>query len=96
MTVTEVTIYGTPRPGFLGYASIVLAGAIKLKHIRLVPAREPDKPIVVLMPSKKKEDGTWMEYYHPISPSARVIIEAAIRAEWSRRAFANPNAKAAD
>lgn len=85
MTVTEVHIYGTPRPGFLGYASIVLAGAVKLKHIRIVPPRNAGEPVVVLMPSKRKDDGTYTEYYHPIKAESRALIEGAVRAEWLRK-----------
>ena len=83
--ITEVRISGTARGNFLGYAEVVLGGAVVLKNMKIIAHRLRDKPPMVMMPCVPLANGSQFEVYHPISRGFRNILEAAVLAAFSRR-----------
>ncbi len=55
--------------------SITIDDALAVHDIKLVEAKSKT---IVVMPSRKKADGEYIDIIHPINSSAREVIERAV------------------
>lgn len=61
--------------------SVTLNEAIAIHDIKLVRARERT---ILVMPSRKRADGEFVDIIHPINSKSRRVIEEAVVNEYER------------
>ena len=61
--------------------SITIDDAIAVHDIKLV---ETNSKTIVVMPSRKRGDGEYIDIIHPINSTAREIIEKAVVGEYNK------------
>jgi len=75
MNITDINVVVISDSNVKGIATIVIDNAIAIHSIRIF---EKDGDYIISMPSRKKQDGTWSDYVHPINSEARAVIQKAI------------------
>ncbi|BCU80282.1 MULTISPECIES: septation regulator SpoVG [Polycladomyces] len=82
MEITNVRLRRVNREGRMrAIASITIDGEFVVHDIRVI---DGNNGMFVAMPSKRTPDGEFRDIAHPISPSTREKIEAAVLAEYER------------
>ncbi|MCI1269275.1 MAG: septation regulator SpoVG [Ruminococcus sp.] len=76
MEITDVKIRKIMSDGRLrAIVSVTFSDMIAVHDIKVV---QGDERLFVAMPSRKDENGIFRDIVHPISPSARKILEESI------------------
>lgn len=82
MDITDIKIRKTVFEGRLrAIVSITIDGIFAVHDIKIV---QGDERLFVAMPSRKDENGVFRDIVHPISPSARKLIETQILEAYNR------------
>ncbi len=85
MNVTKVTIHKTFTEGDLkAIVSAVIDGFLRIDDLRVVQGKER---LFVAMPSRRTDDGSFIDVVHPISPEAREFIERPVLNEYDNYMF---------
>ena len=91
MQITDIRIRRTYQDTRLkALVSVTVGGDLAVHDIKVI---EGPERLVVAMPSRKDENGTFRDVTHPITSEARTSMENAILEEYSRY-MANLNAEA--
>jgi stage V sporulation protein G len=85
MLITAVRFSGTPRDGFLTYASVVFDGCFVVNNLKLVKSKSKPGEIMVCMPSRQKENGDYSDIAHPITPEFRAYVSQYIVSAFHER-----------
>lgn len=83
MRITHIEFSGTPRDGFLSYVSVELDGVFVVKNLKIVQRRS-DAGLLLMMPTRTKTDGTYVDIAHPITSDFRRVLEEKIFTEFKR------------
>ena len=82
MTVTDVKIRKTFEEGPLrAIASVTFDAQLAVHDIKVISAGER---LFLVMPGKKKPDGTYRDMAHPINADFRSMLENAVIGEYLR------------
>ena len=80
MKITKVRVFLQKEEKLKAYASIVFDDVFVVDNLRIIKG---EKGLMVCMPSRKKNDGTFKDVAHPISNSFRKEIEDAVLEEYN-------------
>lgn len=82
MKITNVEIKKVEKENsrLRGMASITLDNCLAIHNIRVI---EGDKGLFIAMPSRKTEDGKYVDLVHPINSETRKIFEDAIISKYN-------------
>lgn len=83
MRITHVEFSGTPKDGFLTYVSVELDGVFVVKNMKIVK-RMVDNQLLLLMPTRTKADGTYVDVAHPVTSDFRRALEDRVLSEFRR------------
>lgn len=83
MTITEVRFYGYSHNAFITYVSIVLDNSIVINSLKLVKSIQRPGTLMLCMPSRKKDDGSYAYIAHPITAWVREYMQDHIINAWS-------------
>ena len=82
MDISDIKIRKTISEGRLrAIVSITLDDTLAVHDIKIV---QGDDRLFVAMPSRKDENGVFRDIVHPISPSARQLVEEQVLDAYSR------------
>ncbi|RAL23173.1 septation regulator SpoVG [Thermoflavimicrobium daqui] len=82
MEITDVRLRKVNREGRMrAIASITIDSEFVVHDIRVI---DGNNGMFVAMPSKRTPDGEFRDIAHPISPTSREKIEAAVLAEYHK------------
>lgn len=82
MDISDIKIRKTITEGRLrAIVSITLDDTLAVHDIKIV---QGDDRLFVAMPSRKDENGVFRDIVHPISPSARQLVEEQVLDAYSR------------
>ena len=87
MRVTRVVFavsHGPPKPGFVAYVTIELAGVFVVKGLRLVRRRDDPASYLLAMPEVTLCDGRREPVAHPIQREWREELERTVVTAWKR------------
>ena len=76
MEITDVRIF--PRnghPNLRAFASLVLDGSFAVKDIKVV---EGERGLFVSMPSRRLQNGKYLDVAHPITREMRDLVQARV------------------
>jgi stage V sporulation protein G len=90
MVVTSVRVTPVEKDRLLAVASITLCDCFVLRAMRLV---EGQKRRYVAMPIRQSKTGEIFEVFHPISKTARDVLEDLIVKEYERRLAGLPTSE---
>ena len=90
MKVTDVRFRGEANGRFLAYASVTLDDELALHNLRLVRL-EGSGRIILSMPRRKREDGSWIDVAHPISSDFRHHLEEVVFSAYEQHCGQNGN-----
>ena len=79
LQISSVSVRSVPdgADSLLGWVSFVIFGAVKLNNIAIRRGR--DGNIFLTYPRKRYENGTTLQYFHPVSTEASQMIQEAIQ-----------------
>ena len=82
MKITNVAIKKVEKEDsrLKGMASVTVDNCIAIHNIRIIGG---DKGLFIAMPSKKVEDGKFLDIVHPINSETRKIFENEIIAKYN-------------
>lgn len=82
MKITNVVIKKVEKEDsrLKGMASVTVDNCIAIHNIRII---DGDKGLFIAMPSKKVEDGKFLDIVHPINSETRKIFEDEIIAKYN-------------
>ena len=75
MKITEVRIFPRTDDKLKAYAAIIFDDVFVVHNLRVVMG---DRGLMVCMPSRKKNDGTFADVAHPIKNEFRAEIERSV------------------
>jgi len=75
MNITEVRIFPKTEEKLKAYAAITFDDVFVVHNLRIVKG---DKGLMVCMPSRKKNDGTFKDIAHPITNEFRHQLEVKV------------------
>ena len=81
MEITEIRV--TPRDDgkLKAFASITLEDCFVIRGLKII---EGQGRLFVAMPSRKRDDGTFQDVAHPITPEFRKDLEQLVLGEYNR------------
>ena len=83
MKVTDVRFRGEANGRFVAYASVTFDGEFALHNRRLVRL-EGSGRLMLSMPRRQREDGSWIDVAHPIHQEFRKYLEGQIFSAWEQ------------
>ncbi|MDI6774039.1 MAG: SpoVG family protein [Verrucomicrobiota bacterium] len=90
MTITEVSFHGEARNEFLSYVTVVFDNVFVVTSLKLIKSRRDPERLMLCMPSRQKDDGSYADIAHPITPQMRQYMTDHVLNAWDRhRAFAH-------
>ena len=75
MKITEVRIFPKEEEKLKAYAAVTLDGVFVVHNLRVVKG---EKGLMVCMPSRKMNDGTFKDIAHPITNDFRHELEQEV------------------
>jgi len=100
MNITEIRVFPKNEEKLKAYAAITFDGCFVVHNLRIVKG---DKGLMVCMPSRRKNDGTFKDIAHPITNDFRGEIEKVVLKAYEEklkepesRAEVSPEANPAD
>ena len=75
MKITEVKVFPKSEEKLKAYAAITFDECFVVHNLRIVKG---EKGLMVCMPSRKKNDGTFKDIAHPITNEFRSEMEAVV------------------
>jgi len=75
MNITEVRVFPKNEEKLKAYAAVTFDNCFVVHNLRIV---QGDKGLMVCMPSRKKNDGSFKDIAHPITNGFRAEIEARV------------------
>ena len=75
MKITEVRVFPKAEEKLKAYAAITFDNVFVVHNLRIVKG---DRGLMVCMPSKKKNDGTFKDIAHPITNEFRSELEKVV------------------
>jgi len=75
MKITEVRVFPKAEEKLKAYAAITFDNVFVVHNLRIVKG---DKGLMVCMPSRKKNDGTFKDIAHPITNEFRSELEKVV------------------
>ena len=75
MKITEVRVFLREDEKLKAYAAVIFDGVFAVHNLRIVKA---EKGLIVCMPSRKKNDGKFIDIAHPITNDFRDELEKAV------------------
>lgn len=75
MKITEVRVFPKNEEKLKAYAAVTFDGCFVVHNLRIVKG---EKGLMVCMPSRKKNDGTFKDIAHPITNDFRGEMEALV------------------
>ena len=88
MKITKVRVFLQNEEKLKAYASIVFDDVFVVDNLRIIKG---DKGLMVCMPSRKRNDGTFKDVAHPITNAFRKHIEDAVLGEYAAQTSAQPD-----
>ena len=82
MKITEVRIFPKGEEKLKAYAAITFDEVFVVHNLRIVKG---EKGLMVCMPSRKKNDGTFKDIAHPITNDFRHELEQVVLGEYEKR-----------
>ena len=77
MKVTDIRFRGEASGRFVSYATVIFDGEFALHNLRLVRL-EGSGRMMLSMPRRQREDGSWIDVAHPIHQEFRKYLEDQI------------------
>jgi stage V sporulation protein G len=87
MEITEVRVATREDGKLRGFASITLEDCFVVRGLKII---EGHGRLFVAMPSRRREDGSFQDVAHPITPEFREVLEQAVIAEYTRALESQP------
>lgn len=75
MKITEIRVFPKSEEKLKAYAAVTFDDCFVVHNLRIVKA---DKGLMVCMPSRKKNDGTFKDIAHPITNEFRSEMEILV------------------
>ena len=75
MNITEVRVFPKNEEKLKAYAAVTFDNCFVVHNLRIV---QGEKGLMVCMPSRKKNDGSFKDIAHPITNSFRGEMEARV------------------
>lgn len=75
MKITEVRVFPKSEEKLKAYAAVTFDDCFVVHNVRIV---QGDNGLMVCMPSRKKNDGTFKDIAHPITNNFRSEMEALV------------------
>jgi stage V sporulation protein G len=88
MEITEIKVFQANEQKLKAYITIVLDNCFVVRDIKIISG---EVGLFVAMPSKKKNDGTFMDIVHPLNQETRAYLEKKIL-----EAYLTSSSKASD
>ncbi|MEA5001308.1 MAG: septation regulator SpoVG [Endomicrobiaceae bacterium] len=82
MTITEVRVFPKSEEKLKAYAAVTFDNVFVVHNLRIVKG---EKGLMVCMPSKKKNDGTFKDIAHPITNEFRSELEKIVLAAYEKK-----------
>ena len=82
MKITEVRIFPKEEEKLKAYAAVTFDDVFVVHNLRIVNG---NKGLMVCMPSRKRDDGTFMDIAHPISNDFRHELEQQVLAAYEEK-----------
>lgn len=82
MNITEVRIFPKTEEKLKAYAAITFDNVFVVHNLRIVKG---EKGLMVCMPSRKKNDGTFKDIAHPITNEFRAELEKVVLAAYDKK-----------
>ncbi|MDD2524116.1 MAG: septation regulator SpoVG [Endomicrobiia bacterium] len=82
MTITEVRVFPKSEEKLKAYAAVTFDNVFVVHNLRIVKG---EKGLMVCMPSKKKNDGTFKDIAHPITNEFRSELEKIVLAAYDKK-----------
>lgn len=86
MNITEVRIFPKEEEKLKAYAAVTFDDVFVVHNIRIVKG---EKGLMVCMPSRKKNDGTFKDICHPISNEFRSELEQIVLKAYNEKLTAS-------
>ena len=81
MEITEIRVAPREDGKLKGFASVTLENCFVVRGLKII---EGQGRLFVAMPSRKRDDGTFQDVAHPITPEFRDELEQAVIGEYNR------------
>ena len=81
MKVTSVSVTLANQGKLRAYVVIVIDDSLAIHGLRII---EGENGLFVSMPSRKQQDGKFVDVVHPINPQTREMIEHSVLVEYQR------------
>jgi stage V sporulation protein G len=82
MVITEVRIFPKNEEKLKAYAAVTFDNVFVVHNLRIVKG---EKGLMVCMPSRKKNDGTFKDIAHPITNEFRFELEKIVLAAYDKK-----------
>lgn len=92
MKITEVRIFPKGEEKLKAYAAITFDDVFVIHNLRIV---QGEKGLMVCMPSRKKNDGSFKDIAHPITNDFRHELEDVVLAAYEQKLKEGPGPAAA-
>ena len=92
MKITEVRVYPKSEEKLKAYAAVTFDDCFVVHNLRIVKG---EKGLMVCMPSRKKNDGTFKDIAHPITNTFRNEMETLVLKAYEETLKAMPEEKSA-
>jgi len=90
MKITEVRIFPRNEEKLKAYAAITFDNCFVVHNLRIVKG---ERGLMVCMPSRKKDDGTFKDVAHPISADFRHELEQQVLSAYEQKLKESPLAE---
>jgi stage V sporulation protein G len=80
IVITSVKVVLHTGDKIRGYATVTIDDSFVVRGIKIIQG--DDGRLFTAMPSRKRSDGTYQDFAHPILPEARALLEEAVQAEY--------------
>ncbi|MBN1823099.1 MAG: septation regulator SpoVG [Endomicrobiales bacterium] len=87
MKITEVRVFLKNEEKLKAYAAVTFDDVFVVHNLRIVKG---EKGLMVCMPSRKKNDGTFKDIAHPISNEFRHELEKIVLKEYEKKLSEEP------
>ena len=87
MVITEVRIFPKNEEKLKAYAAVTFDNVFVVHNLRIVKG---EKGLMVCMPSRKKNDGTFKDIAHPITNEFRGELEKIVLTAYEKKLAEEP------
>ena len=90
MNITEVRIFPKEEEKLKAYAAVTFDDVFVVHNLRIVKG---EKGLMVCMPSRKKNDGTFKDVAHPITNEFRHVLEEKVLGAYESKLIESKDSK---